>query len=362
VLSLDAVDAKTPLTIMKTTSSKPLLLLLASASLAFGIATGGCAAEPRTLSDPHKPSEMASAPRTTSASADMSVGDAQKLLISAGVESQPPPAGTAGSMDEALAILKSDELAQFPKALSYAKSAAKGKDSKKATALAAQIEIAWGENLRIVAKVVDLLASDLRNERHDLEDLEAVGKLTPDDKAHLETLKKLLDEKEPLANAMSRLAPVHLAEGRTLAESVVKDAPDSYEGYRVLADYYRIRGDWDRYDAMVKEVESRYPQSHGLLFLKGIALAERQNDNEGATKMLNEALKADPKFSRARVQLFFIAKGLTAKREEYQKLKAESPHHQLVEIAGPVLEEVFKMRERRRATVQRYDWRGTLRD
>src|SRR5262245_61599053 len=115
--------------------------------LFLALALPACAAERRTLSDPHKPSEMAA---STPSSREMSVEDARKLLVAAGIEGAPVE-GAQGSLDDALAILKSDELAQFSKGLSCAKGAIRGKDGKKAAALAAQIEIAWGENLRIVA-------------------------------------------------------------------------------------------------------------------------------------------------------------------------------------------------------------------
>ena len=95
----------------------------------------------------------------------------------------------------------------------------------------------------------------------------------------------------------------------------------------------------------------------GLLFLKGVSEAERKGDLDAGQKLLREALTKDPKFCRAQAQLVFMANGLTAKYEEYTKLKAMNPRHQLVLVAGPVIEAVYETREKRRNRTRRLDWR-----
>lgn len=322
-----------------------------AASLAL---LAACSSPPRNLSEPKTASEMA--PARSSA---MSVEQAQKVLDDANAklfaEDQQNPLRNPKSLDDVLEILRSDQIDLFPGALEYA-----SKDgSPRAKVLAAQIEVAWGENLRIVAQTLDLLATDLRQEERELEEAKAVGKLDADGQRRLDVLNATIERETTMIAALSRLAPAHLARGATLAEALVKEAPEGYEGYRVLADYHRIRGEWDRYDAMVKEVETRNPDSTGLLFLKGIALSEREGNLDAATKLLATAVAKDPKFCRAQAQIVFLATGLTKKREEYLKLRAMNDHHQLVVLAGPVIENVYDARERRRAQVRRVDWRAS---
>ena len=315
----------------------------------------GCGASPTTLSDTHTTSQMAPARHST-----MTVEEAEKVVAQARAQlsanDAANPLRNPKTMDDLLAILQSDQIDLFAGGVKLAKSMS----DRKAAVIAAQMELAWGENERIVAQIVDLFATDLREERRELEEAEAAGKLTPEEKKRLELLQNLAGNSQNLIDALSRLSPIHIAEGAKMAAELVKNAPEGYEGYRILADYYRIRGDWANFDAMLKEVESRHPQSTGLLFLKGISAAERTGDLAGGTKLLQEAIAKDPKFSRAQAQIVFMAQGLTAKYAEYQKLKAMNPSHQIVVLAGPVIEQVYAVREKRQNRVRKLDWRAPL--
>lgn len=329
-------------------------LLTSAAVLLLSCAVTACGSSDRTLSESKTPAQIA-----TEKPSNMTYDQAERVLADARAKVYPKsaedPLAAPKSTDDVLAILRSDRIDLFEAGAKKAKE----EQTKKSKALAAQIEIAWAEDMRIVANVMDLLLPDLRAERRELEEQDAVGKLSAQDKKRLESLDAVVDHHQQIVEALSRIAPVHLSKGAKLAQQLVTEAPDDYEGYRVLADYYRIRGEWDRYDDMVKQVETRHPQSTGLMFLKGIALAEREGDTEGGSKLLEEVVKKEPQFTRAQAQLVFLAKGLTKKREEYLKLKAQNPKHQLVLLAGPVIEEVYAAREARRQRLPKYDFRTT---
>lgn len=328
---------------------KAILGLLGSIVLA------GCGASPKALTDTHTTSQMAPVRSST-----MSVEDAEKIVAEARKQLRENeganPLRNPKTIDDLLAILQSDQIDLFAPGVKLANSM----QDRKAKVIAAQMELAWGENERIVAQIVDMFASDLREERRELLEAEAAGKLTAEDKKRLDLLETLVRNSNPLIDALSRLSPFHIGEGAKLAEKLVEGTPEGYEGYRILADYYRIRGDWTNFDAMVKEVETRHPKSTGLLFLKGIALAERNGDLEGGTKLLREAIKQDPMFTRAQAQIVFMAQGLTAKYSEYLKLKAMNPSHQIVVLAGPVIEQVYSNREKRLKQTRKLDWRSPL--
>ncbi|MFO0642331.1 MAG: hypothetical protein U0183_24095 [Polyangiaceae bacterium] len=327
--------------------------LLGSLALAVVMSALGCAAEPRELSTPRTASELAVARTST-----MSLDEAQAILndlaktLAAGDAQNPLRAPK--TLDDVLAILQSDQVDLFPAAVKVAKA----DPSPKAQALAAQIELAWGENLRIAAQLIDALSADLREEARELSEVDAVGKATPQEKQRLEKLEKLVSDEDRIVAALAKVAPTHLREGAALASALVKKAPEGYEGYRVLADYHRIRADWAAFDGMVKEVEAKNPDSTGLLFLKGIAEAERKGDLEKGIGLLRQALTKDPKFCRAQAQILFMSNGFTAKYEELGKLRAMNAKHQLVVLAGPVFDTVNETREQRRARQRRLDWRA----
>lgn len=332
---------------------RPSLRCVLSLSTLLSLAGAFSCSSPRTLSESHTASAMAPARASamTPEQAQKVLDDANAQLFAANAQN---PLRQPKSLDDVLAILQSDQIDLFAGGVKFAQT----DSSLKAKVLAAQIELAWGEDLRIIAQTVDLLSADLRQEKRELQELDAVGKLSADDKRRLEAVSTLVEHQESLLGAASTLAPVHLAAGAKLAESLVSTTPADYEGYRVLADYYRIRGEWPRYDAMVAEVQQRHPQSTGLLFLKGIALAEREGDYDGASKLLAEAVAKDPKFCRAQAQLFFLARGLTKKREEVAKLKAMNPQHQLVGLTGPIIETVYEAREKRRQRMPHLEMRS----
>lgn len=326
--------------------------LLGSIALVVVGSALGCA-EPRELSTPRTASEVAVA-----RSSSMSVEEAQSVLDDlaktlAASDAQ-NPLRSPKTLDDVLAVLQSDQVDLFPAAVKVAKA----DKSPKAQALAAQIELAWGENLRIAAQLIDALSTDLREEARELSELDAVGKATPQEKQRLEKLEKLVNDESRIVSALAKVAPAHLREGAALAAELVKKAPEGYEGYRVLADYHRIRADWAAFDAMVKEVEAKNPESTGLLFLKGISEAERKHDLEKGGALLRQALAKDPKFCRAQAQILFMANGFTAKYEELGKLRAMNPKHQLVVLAGPVFDTINETREQRRARQRRLDWRA----
>jgi len=334
---------------------KALISSAAAVVLGLGVASPlgaiGCA-PPAELSTPRTTSEMAVARPSA-----MSLEQAQGILSELGKKlaegDAQNPLRSPKSLDDVLAVLQSDQVDLFPAAVKLAKA----DPSPRAQTLAAQIELAWGENLRIVAQIIDALSADLREEARELAELDAAGKATPQEKQRLERVETLVNEEGPIVSALSRVAPTHIREGAALAERLVKTTPEGYEGYRVLADYHRIRSDWPAFDAMVKEVEQKNAGSVGLLFLKGISDAERKGDLEGGIRQLREALAKDPKFCRAQAQIVFMSTGLTAKFEEYSKLKAMNPKHQLVVVAGPVIEAVNETREQRRNRVRKLDWR-----
>jgi len=332
----------------------PRLLASLAASTLLSLPFLGCGA-PQT--QPELSKSMTSSEVGVRKGSHLSVEEAEKIVLDARAKFIRPdddnPLRKPKSLDDVLAILQTDQIDLFRNGTTFAR-AEKG---AKARALEAQLYIAWGEAERIAAQMLDVLDTDLRDEIRQLEELEATGKLDDAEKKRLERTTVLVNDSEPLIAAFSRLAPVHLAEGKKLADGLVAKKPEGYEGYRVLADYYRLRGDWQNFDAMVSEVEKLNPNSNGLAFLKGIALAEKKRDFAGAANEMRAALAKDPKFTRAQVQLVLFTDGFTNKYAEFKKLEKLSPQHQLVLLVGPVMEEEFAVREKRRDKYRRLEMR-----
>src|SRR5438132_460887 len=80
------------------------------------------------------------------------------------------------------------------------------------------------------------------------------------------------------------------------AREVIARAPDNYQGYRVAADYYRMREHWADFDAALAKLTALNPSSNGLLFLRGVSALYREGDVPKADQLFRQALEKDPKF------------------------------------------------------------------
>jgi hypothetical protein len=263
------------------------------------------------------------------------------------------PLRSPKSLDDVEAILESDRFDLFGAGFRFAME----EGSERGKALAAEIAIVRGENKHVIAQLLDTFDADLREEIRELEIMEAAGTLQQADRARHDILVGLVRESDEVVQALSRLAPVHLAKGRELAGELLSSAPHGMEGHRLAADYYRMRGEWERFDAMVAEAKRLYPDVPQLLFLEAMELAERDNDVPQTTQRLREVLANHPKFVRARAHLVLLTPGVEAKYKEYLALRSASPHHQVVVLLGPVLERAREAAEKRAHRERKFDWR-----
>lgn len=236
------------------------------------------------------------------------------------------PRAEPKSLDDALDALKSDQLDLFPAAAAFAAA----QPAPEAKALAAQIELAWGEAELTLAEIFSQTAAALLPA---VRAAEARGD---------HAMEERLYTNRAMADALMRLAAEHTADGLRHAREVIAAAPDNYQGYRVAADYYRMRERWNEFDATMAKIEALNPASNGLLFLRGVSALSREGNGPKAAGFLREALAKDPKFVRAQVQLMRAQPGFAAKYAEYLKLKALNPRHQIVIWAGPGLEHAHR--------------------
>jgi|GEM_PF-5174832 len=95
--------------------------------------------------------------------------------------------------------------------------------------------------------------------------------------------------------------------------------PDSYLSHRVMADYYRIMGDEEKFRNRLLIVKELNPDSNGLLFLEGAASDIYDNDHIAAIDYYEKALKNDPKFVKA---LYF--KGLAYHKMGHERRAKET--------------------------------------
>lgn len=239
------------------------------------------------------------------------------------------------SLDDVLEILKLDDMTFFAAGVKFALE----QDGVGARALAAQTELAWGDAQLAVGRLMNELAARL-------ETVARTAEQKNDPSAVI--VRDQLRATRGVAEALARLASEHFAAGRKLARDVIDAAPRDYQGYRVAADYYRLREEWSEFDAMVGKLAELNPESNGLGFLRGVAALERDGDAAKAQALLRTALEKDPKFVRAQAQLVRTQPTLRDAYMEFRKLKELSPNHQLVVWAGEYMETAWAANQRER--------------
>ena len=247
------------------------------------------------------------------------------------------PLITPKSLEDVQEILRRDQIDLFPGGIAFAEK----QEGVTALALRAQIELAWGEAQIILAEIFQGTTTNLRQMLTNLEARNATGGLQDAEKDVLNELRKSISEATTTAEALAKLASEHVAAGANLAREVISKNPADYHGYRVAADFYRLRQDWAGFDGMVKKIEETNPQSNGLVFLQGISAAQREGDAAKAIGLFKKAIERDNKFVRAQAQIMLLQGQIPNIYAEFGKLKAMNPNHQIVLWAGDYIQKAY---------------------
>lgn len=242
------------------------------------------------------------------------------------------------SIDHVLDILRRDQIDLFPVGIAYARSLT----GVRARVLEAQLELAWGEALVMVAQLLERQTMNAAVQSLQSRARAAMGAVGQNEQKALAAIAADISRVRRLTDAMWVLAPVHIELGARLASKLLEEAPGDYHGYRVAADYFRLRGDWSNFDRMIKEVEQRKPDSTGLQFLLGVAVVDRTGNKALGAAKLQEALTSDPKFAKAQAMMLLLADSPPESYAALVKLNTINPNHQLVVLIGPMIASAYE--------------------
>jgi hypothetical protein len=254
------------------------------------------------------------------------------------------PLNHPASVDDVLEILKRDQMDLFPAGVAFA---AQSTDPK-AKVLQSQIELAWGEAQLVLSNLFVKIAADRRIGASRLDAREATGVFTETQKQRLADLHASIRRESALADALARTAAGHIARGAEEAKDIVAAAPSDYTGYRLMGDYYRMRGDWADFDAMVAKVDATNPGSNGLMFLRAMSQIEREGRVADGQELLRLTLATDPKFVRAQAELVLTAQTPEERYAALLDLEKRNPRHQIVTWLGPGIKEDHAKEQRQR--------------
>ena len=250
------------------------------------------------------------------------------------------PLRAAQTFEDALDILRTDNVALFPTGIRVAMQL----PGVKGSAMVAQTELAWGEGLILLGRVQLRMVDQLEPYRQSLREKKDAGTLNVNEKQDLATLEDSLDQTRVLAEALSLVGQHRMSIGGQAARQLIERYPSSYLGYRVAADFYRMTGNWRKFDEVMAKLSEINPVSVGLYFQRGASILERGGDHVEARKWLKLALSRDRKFTRAWVHLLMAQDSNMDFEREFRRFRSERPEHQLVLWAAPLIGKLHHIR------------------
>lgn len=257
-----------------------------------------------------------------------------------GIPPVPPPKTPVSSMAQVLEIVRGDRLPEFEEARRFAA----GRQGPEALTVRAYLELSYAGALMTAASILD------KERRQDLTELRQLQQSRPledpaameTDKAHAAELRAKTADLRKVVRALRVLSEEPLRSGADLAEQAIKQDPKAQLAYLANANYFRLRGQWLEFDRMMRYADDGAEDPPVRTYLRAMEAFERYVDPARCEKLLKETLAKRPDFVRAQANLVLVDEGTVAKYEELQRLKAMSPNHLVVRLAGPMIEEEYK--------------------
>lgn len=254
-----------------------------------------------------------------------------------GVVPDPTP---VTSVDQLLDILTADEVNRFQAAAQLVA----GKPGIDALSLNATIELCWSDSLTTVALIVEELRKRDDADVQRLRQERDAGRDFPEAKQkELEKAEQAVAFDLKTRSALEVLAKDHLGAGGALVHEELRQFPSDPRTYRVAAFYYLLTGDWQHFDTSMQWLKDSEATDSGLQYLRGLEALQRYAIKKEASGFLRKALELNPKQVRAQAKLVFTVEGIEAVHAELEKLRAVSPRHPVVTIAGPSITSAYEM-------------------
>jgi hypothetical protein len=251
-----------------------------------------------------------------------------------------PPGTPVTSMGQVLEIIRGDRLPEFEKARRFAA----GRQGAEALTLRAYLDLSYAGALMTAAWILE------EERRQDMTELRQLQQARPlqdptaaeQDKTRAQELDTKSADLRKVIRALRVLSEEPLRSGFDLAEQAIRQDPKAQLAYLANANYFRLRGQWLEFDRMMRYADEGSEDPPVRTFLRAMEAFERYVDPARCEKLLQETLEKRPDFVRAQANLVLVAESTEAKYEELQRLKAMSPNHLVVRLAGPMIEEEYR--------------------
>ena len=260
-----------------------------------------------------------------------------------GIPPVPAPGTPVTSMAQVLEIIRGDRLPEFEAARRFAA----GRQGPEALTLRAYLDLTYAGALMTAAWILD------EERRQDLTELRQLTMSRPleanetvkEDQARAVKLQAKTADLRKVVRALRVLSEEPLRSGSDLAEQAIRQDPKAQLAYLANANYFRLRGHWLEYDRMMRYADEGAEDPPVRTYLRAMEAFERYVDPDRCRKLLEETLAKRPDFVRAQANLVLVSDSTEDKYAALQALKAVSPMHLVVRLAGPTIEQEFQTSE-----------------
>ncbi|MBW2159687.1 MAG: hypothetical protein JRH14_06935 [Deltaproteobacteria bacterium] len=260
-----------------------------------------------------------------------------------GIPPIPAPDTPVTSMAQVLEIIRGDRVPEFEEARRFAS----GRQGPESLTLRAYLDLSYAGALMTAAWILD---EERKQDLTELRQLTAARPLEANegaqqDQARAAKLQAKTADLRKVVRALRVLSEEPLRSGSDLAEQAIRQDPTAQLAYLANANYFRLRGHWLEFDRMMRYAAEGEQDPPVRSYLRAMEAFERYVDPVRCEKLLKETLAKRPDFVRAQANLVLVDQGVEAKHAELQALKAMSPTHLVVRLAGPMIEQEFKTSE-----------------
>lgn len=258
-----------------------------------------------------------------------------------GIEPFSPPDVPVTSMAQVLEIIRGDRFSEFEEAREYAA----GKQGSEALTIRSYLETSYAGALLLAAAILE------EERRQDMTELRQVSKPRPlegnadqsKDQARAQLLQGKTADLHKVIRALKVLSEQPLVAGADLAEQAIRQDPKSQLAYLANANYYRLRETWLEFDRMIRYAEDTETGDNppAKTYLRAMEAFQRYVDPGKCKELLEETLARRPDFVRAQANLVLVDRDVDDTYAQLQKLREMSPHHIVVRLAGPMIEQEY---------------------
>jgi chorismate mutase len=277
--------------------------------------------------DEHQPPKTAA----EAAQADMSLEDARREvaeLRKRGGGPDPETLAPVASMDEALKVLVADDVYRFQKALAFVEPLP-GADALTVRAL---LHLARARALVTSAAILDELARRQSAERDILASKRESGGA---DEKRIAQVDEAVRGLVRGAAALRMVAGDDHQTGAKLAAEAQRQRPEDNLALRAGMHATMLAGEWLIFDRQIGKIEKQEPET--AEYARALEALTRYANRAEARKHVDAALARNPELVGAMALRVLVEEDPEARFAALEALRAKSPKHPVVILAGPVL-------------------------